>query len=355
MKRSRIFSMTNHKTLATLMFAIPFGLPLATAQEVTFRATGIISHIAADLGAAHPFQLGDTVILEYTFDPNDPPIGTSNGTFYPPPSAVSFQVGSLSDGTATTSSSGSINLRNDSFDGVTYYDDYTVNREIYDLGVAFDDYSYSYFLLQSQASGSIPPTFLTDEQNSSNPPDISLANFARLVLVFNDSIQGEISVISTITSLIQTGQDADGDEVTDELDNCPSTANSDQTDSDSDGIGDACDTEKTNKNSDSDGDGVSNKTDNCPAVPNPNQSDYDDDGVGDACDVLAADADSDGDSVNDASDNCLLAANTDQADLDADGIGDACDPDIDGDGVPNKKDRCPTDGGIVNKKGCPAN
>jgi hypothetical protein len=31
-----------------------------------------------------------------------------------------------------------------------------------------------------------------------------------------------------------------------------------------------------------------------------------------------------------------------QADADADGLGDACDPDLDGDGVPNQDDSCPT-------------
>jgi len=59
-------------------------------------------------------------------------------------------------------------------------------------------------------------------------------------------------------------------------DNCPSTANSSQKDSDSDGTGDACD-------SDRDGDGIDNGQDNCPDTTNASQADSDGDGTGDAC------------------------------------------------------------------------
>jgi hypothetical protein len=75
--------------------------------------------------------------------------------------------------------------------------------------------------------------------------------------------------------------DKDGDGVANGVDNCPEVANSDQADSDNDGIGDVCDTPS---NQDIDGDGVNNNVDNCPEVANPNQEDFDNDGIGDACD-----------------------------------------------------------------------
>jgi hypothetical protein len=68
-------------------------------------------------------------------------------------------------------------------------------------------------------------------------------------------------------------------------DNCPGIVNGDQTDSDSDGLGDMCDI--------------------CPETPNrDNQNDSDGDGLGDACDD-----DDDNDGVDDVVDNCPLIPN----------------------------------------------
>ncbi|MEK9928131.1 MAG: thrombospondin type 3 repeat-containing protein, partial [Halieaceae bacterium] len=48
--------------------------------------------------------------------------------------------------------------------------------------------------------------------------------------------------------------------------------------------------------------------------------DTDSDGLGDACDN-----DDDDDGIGDGPDNCPLIGNTDQLDTDSDGLGDACD------------------------------
>jgi len=120
-------------------------------------------------------------------------------------------------------------------------------------------------------------------------------------------------------------------------DNCPLVPNADQTNSDSDGRGDACDNCDLVANedqADADGDGVGNACDNCPNDANPDQQDTDGDGLGDACDP-----DSDNDGVLDEVDNCPLVANAAQTNTDknypspGDGPkGNACDADDDNDG-----------------------
>jgi hypothetical protein len=83
---------------------------------------------------------------------------------------------------------------------------------------------------------------------------------------------------------------------------------------------------------DSDGDGSVDTLDNCPTTPNASQLDTDGDGAGDACD-----ADDDNDGIVDGIDNCPLRSNADQADFDLDGIGDTCDPRT---GPPSNKEQC---------------
>jgi hypothetical protein len=116
--------------------------------------------------------------------------------------------------------------------------------------------------------------------------------------------------------------DSDGDGIcegagflspkTGDRDNCPDIANSDQKDMDSDGKGDVCD-------EDADGDNVSDLIDNCLMTYNPRQTDFNLNGKGDACE------DSDGDGVMDDKDNCPLISNSGQSDQDEDGYGDICD------------------------------
>ncbi|KAB0364222.1 hypothetical protein FD754_008378 [Muntiacus muntjak] len=126
-------------------------------------------------------------------------------------------------------------------------------------------------------------------------------------------------------------KDTDGDGVGDACDNCPQKSNADQSDVDHDFVGDACDSDQ-----DQDGDGHQDSRDNCPTVPNSAQQDSDQDGQGDACDD-----DDDNDGVPDSRDNCRLVPNPGQEDVDRDGVGDACQGDFDADKVVDKIDVCP--------------
>jgi hypothetical protein len=163
--------------------------------------------------------------------------------------------------------------------------------------------------------------------------------------------------------------DLDHDNIEDECDNCPANSNPDQTDSNGDGVGDACDCDdsrdgdgngfvdvdndavedecdncpiKINPDQiDNDGDGVGDECDNCPANTNPDQADSDSDGTGDACDcddILDGDrngyVDEDNDGAEDECDNCPINTNPDQVNSDGDTAGNVCDCDdgLDGDG-----------------------
>ena len=97
---------------------------------------------------------------------------------------------------------------------------------------------------------------------------------------------------------------------------------------------------------DSDNDGVPNGSDNCPNTINTNQTNTDNDAMGDACDM-----DDDNDGVEDVNDACPTAslnpasgdASDPTADPDMDGCKNSEDDDDDNDDVPDMRDVFPTD------------
>jgi len=87
-----------------------------------------------------------------------------------------------------------------------------------------------------------------------------------------------------ITFRLEGSMDADSDTVLNHVDNCPTTSNSDQADTNSNGVGDVCEPIV-----DTDGDTIGDGVDNCPTVANTNQANADMDAAGDACETCSAD------------------------------------------------------------------
>jgi hypothetical protein len=121
------------------------------------------------------------------------------------------------------------------------------------------------------------------------------------VLAKSATYYGICTIVGPDCSSVVPDTDSDDDGVPDDTDNCPTVPNSDQTNTDGDAMGDACD-------DDDDADGIFDIEDNCDLVANPLQQDGDHDGVGNACD------------------NCRGMPNPDQSNRDGDSTGDVCDP-----------------------------
>lgn len=94
-------------------------------------------------------------------------------------------------------------------------------------------------------------------------------------------------------------------------DNCPTDINPLQEDSNSNGIGDACELP------DQDSDGIPDNSDNCPSLANPLQEDFDTDNLGDVCDP-----DDDNDTLSDDDEINIYGTDPMNTDTDGDGYSD---------------------------------
>ena len=132
------------------------------------------------------------------------------------------------------------------------------------------------------------PHFSADDENFMNPFTGAGGVRANQCAVFHAPPADAKASLTRIGACID-----DGDVWASPLDNCPSTSNSEQDDTDGDHLGDACDACPADPANDADGDGICTSVDNCPATGNASQADFDTDGFGDACESGAALADVD--------------------------------------------------------------
>jgi hypothetical protein len=144
-----------------------------------------------------------------------------------------------------------------------------------------------------------------------------------------------------------TNADTDGDLVCDSSDVC--IGDNSTGDEDGDQIcGDLDLCFGSDATGDTEPDGYCNDVDVCPTISD-DQTDTDGDGKGNACE-----ADDDGDGLADKADNCPVDYNVDQANTDGDGQGDACDGDDDADAIADQSDACPATSlsSLVDSRGC---
>ncbi|MBF0106344.1 MAG: thrombospondin type 3 repeat-containing protein, partial [Deltaproteobacteria bacterium] len=175
--------------------------------------------------------------------------------------------------------------------------------------------------------------------------------------------------------------DSDYDGVLDGKDNCPVAENASQTDTDGDGLGDACDPDKdgdgltnsqeaqkgTNElKQDTDGDACLDGDDMFPnnagecndndgdGIGDNADADDDNDGINDVIEIKQGTnpllPDTDGDGVKDKVDNCPLLSNPGQANNDGDSMGDDCDLDDDNDGVADTEEEVIGDDGFITNR-----
>lgn len=186
--------------------------------------------------------------------------------------------------------------------------------------------------LQYDATGKnvIGSTPIAISAGGDNCPSIPNASQTVTCKSGNTNCNGYVATIGDACN-----PDIDGDGIPNTTDTCPFFANPDQsTRPAANLIATLC------TGIDTDGDGVPDFKDNCPFVKNPEQTDTNANGIGDACDP-----DEDGDGIPDKAlikdatgntigattilvanggDNCPLVANHDQLDSTNSGIGDAC-------------------------------
>lgn len=127
--------------------------------------------------------------------------------------------------------------------------------------------------LRGQAAAAIAPLLGPDADGDWTPDEFD--NCPATANIGQEDTDGD-----GVGDMCNDADDSDGDEIADALDNCPADSNPDQQDTDDNGLGDTC-----NGGEDADGDGWADALDNCIDHVNPSQTDANFDGFGNDCDA----------------------------------------------------------------------
>ncbi|MFT6421935.1 MAG: hypothetical protein ACJA2K_000657 [Thalassolituus sp.] len=187
----------------------------------------------------------------------------------------------------------------------TNFERYTLINIIVDVSNAdvLDNYDYSYLIMNlhiegkpyEQAYFTSLPTEGLGILHLNVPAGPQLLRLITQVDMFS---KPDIPLSFSVTAIVSGNDDPDNDGILSTLDNCP-LERTDLTDTDGDGLGDACDFDIEQ---DSDQDGILNINDNCPIVYNPYQEEPND---GSANHGYACNTDDDKDGLPDSIEDTL--------------------------------------------------
>lgn len=238
----------------------------AHAEEIGYVATGTVTAVPTEL-SAH-FTLGEAVTVRFVVEDTTSDIATENPTLGLYPEAVTLFEIDLSGGyQAQMIGNGIVAVGNEPTDsifaGVDGYQATTFPGELSGPDVdGFEVYWGQLRLLDVDG--------LSFDNDSLGHPVESLKRLASSdpsidndvgFIGFSDPFGGPDRLVTfRVDTFDLEVADSDGDGIVDDADNCPDVANPDQTDFDSDGLGDACDP-------DDDNDGVPDDDDAFPLDP----------------------------------------------------------------------------------------
>ena len=265
------------------------GIKTAAAEQLTWKLTGYVDYVSPSFEDI--FSKGDEISYTFTFESNtidSDPDNPSHGVYYNAIIDSEIIIGSYK----TKIENYPVLITDNShlgYDIITFSGTST-NTVINGSKLIGPDGTVYIFDGILGIFQDADRSMLTADTLPLHPKDImrniDKKSFNVQWLLGTNSMGGIIVNNIQLTDITCGLTDTDEDGYNDLCDNCSTTPNHDQADSDYDFVGDACDVCPgiADDQYDSDFDDVGEPCDNCPTDFNPDQKDFDGDGIGDACD-----------------------------------------------------------------------